>query len=62
MTAALLAVAFLALVGAIVLKSRYGLTWAPVAIGSVMAVFGTVSSVAWERVYRQELEGAAHGR
>ncbi|KQN30550.1 hypothetical protein ASF00_07455 [Sphingomonas sp. Leaf34] len=61
-TFAMLAVAFGALVGALVLKTRYGLTWAPVAMGSGMAVFATTLSIVWERVYRRELGGARHGR
>jgi predicted metal-binding membrane protein len=55
---AMLAVASGALVGALVLKARYGLTWAPVAIGGAMAVVATIMSVVWERVYRRELDGA----
>ena len=51
-----------ALASAILLKTRYGLTWAPVAIGSATAVFATIISVVWERVYRRELDGARHER
>lgn len=61
-TFVMLLVAFGALVGAIVLKTRYSLTWAPVLIGSGMAVFATTISIVWERVYRRELDGAQHGR
>lgn len=55
-TFTLVAIAFAALVSAILLKERYGLDWAPVAIGIVLAVVATIVSIAWERVYRQELE------
>ncbi|MBD8737735.1 hypothetical protein [Sphingomonas sp. CFBP 13706] len=61
-TFAMLLVGLAALVGAIVLKQRYGITWAPVAIGGGMAVFATIMSIVWERMYRQELDGARHGR
>lgn len=62
MTFVMLAVAFGALLGAIVLKTRYGLTWAPVAMGGGTAVFATILSIVWERVYRRELGGVRHGR
>jgi len=55
-TFALAAIAFAALVSAISLKQRYGLDWAPVAIGIVLAIVATIVSIVWERVYRQELE------
>lgn len=55
-TFALVAIAFGALLSAIALKERYGLNWAPVAIGIVLAVVATLASIAWELVYRQELE------
>ena len=61
-TFAMLLVGMAALVGAIVLKKRYDLTWAPVAIGGGIVVFATISSIVWERVYRRELDGALHGR
>lgn len=57
-TFAMVAVALGALVSAVILKTRYGLDWAPVAIGTAMAVLGTIGSIAWERVYRRELDGA----
>ncbi|WP_267397459.1 MULTISPECIES: hypothetical protein [unclassified Sphingomonas] len=55
-TFVLVAIAFAGLVSAIALKERYGLDWAPVAIGIVLAIVATIVSVFWERVYRQELE------
>jgi len=58
----MLLVGLCALVGAIGMKTRYGLAWAPFVIGSGMAVFATVTSIMWERVYRRELGGARHGR
>lgn len=61
-TFAMLLVGLAALVGAIVLKKHYGLTWAPIAIGSGIAVFATISSIVWERVYQRELDGARHER
>lgn len=61
-TFVMLLVGLAALVGAIALKTRYGLAWAPLAIGSGMAVFATITSIVWERVYRRELGGARHGR
>jgi predicted metal-binding membrane protein len=61
-TFAMLLVGLVALMGAIGLKTRYSLTWAPVAIGSGMVVFATIMSIVWERVYRRELDGAQHGR
>lgn len=61
-TLALLLVALGALVSAVILKTRYGLVWAPLAIGSGMTVFATIISIVWERVYRRELDGAPHGR
>lgn len=38
------------------LSRERGLAWAPVAFGAVMVPLGMVSSKAWERVYRQELQ------
>ncbi|UYY57737.1 hypothetical protein [Sphingomonas sp. S2-65] len=61
-TFAILVVSFGALVGAIVLKTRHGLTWAPLAIGSATALFATIMSMVWERIYQQELDGAPHDR
>lgn len=61
-TFAMLLVGVAALAGAIVLKKRYGLTWAPIAIGSGVAVLATIGSIIWERVYRRELHGAQHER
>jgi hypothetical protein len=61
-TFVMLLVALGALVGAVVLKTRYGLTWAPAAIGSGIAVFATIISMVWEHVYRRGLDGARHGR
>lgn len=55
-TFALVVIAFAALVSAIALKERYGMDWAPVAIGIVLAVVATIVSIVWERVYRQELK------
>ena len=55
-TFALVAIAVTALASAIVLKEQYGLDWAPVAIGIVLAVVATIVSIVWERVYRQELK------
>lgn len=57
---ALVAIAFAGLVSAIILRERYGLAWAPVAIGIVLAVVATIVSIIWERVYRQELEEPGH--
>lgn len=51
-----------ALFGAIVLKARYDLCWAPIVIGVVMVIIVTGTSIAWERVYRQELEGTSGER
>lgn len=61
-TFAILLVGLAALMGVIVLQNRYGITWAPVAIGSAMAVFATMMSIVWERVYQRELGGARHER
>ncbi|MES2337122.1 MAG: hypothetical protein V4537_03375 [Pseudomonadota bacterium] len=61
-TLAMLLVGFAALMGAIGLKTRYGLTWAPFAIGVCMVTFATIMSIVWERVYRRELDGAQNGR
>jgi len=56
-TLALLVIAVAALVSAVTLKAHYGLNWAPALIGTMLAVVATIMSIAWERVYRQELEG-----
>lgn len=56
-TFALLAAALGALTGAIVLKMQYGLDWAPLAIGAIVAALATIGSIGWERLYRQELNG-----
>lgn len=61
-TLALLLIALGALAGAVTLKSRFGLLWAPLAIGGATAILATLASIAWERVYRCELEGAGHDR
>ncbi|WP_267395816.1 MULTISPECIES: hypothetical protein [unclassified Sphingomonas] len=57
---AMVIAAWIALFAAIVLKARFGLVWAPVVIGLAMALLVTLGSVAWERVYRQELQGTSH--
>lgn len=61
-TVVMLVVGFAALMAAIGMKTRYGLTWAPFALGGGMAVFATIMSIVWERVYRRELDGSQHGR
>jgi len=50
-----LSVALAGLVAAIVAKEGYGLVWMPLAVGAVLAVIGTLSSLAWERAYRADL-------
>ena len=53
-TAFLLVVALGVLAAAMIGKSR-GWGWAPIAAGSFLFVFATGASMAWERVYREEL-------
>lgn len=60
LTFAIVVAAWIALCAAIVLKTQFGLAWAPVVIGLVMAVLVTLGSIGWERVYRQELQGTGH--
>lgn len=61
-TLAMLLVGLAALIAATGLKTRYGLAWAPFAVGGGMVVFATIISIVWERVYRRELDGAQDGR
>ncbi|MFD1786214.1 hypothetical protein ACFSC3_01380 [Sphingomonas floccifaciens] len=61
-TVVMLVVGFAALMAAIGLQTRYGLTWAPFAVGGGMVIFATIMSIVWERAYRRELDGARHGR
>lgn len=44
-----------ALLVAVVLRIEFGLVWAPVVVGIVVALAVTASSILWERVYRREL-------
>lgn len=44
-----------ALLAAMALKDRW--SWSPLVAGAVVLVIATLSSVAWERAYRRELEG-----
>jgi hypothetical protein len=55
-TAVLLVVALGMLAAAMIGRSR-GWEWAPIAAGSFLVVFATGASMAWERVYREELGG-----
>ena len=52
-----LGVALLGLAVAIVAKLRFGLVWVPLVAGVVIAVLGTMASLAWERAYRADLTG-----
>lgn len=52
-----LGIALLFLVAAIVAKLRFGLGWVPLLLGAILAVLGTLSSLAWERAYRADLAG-----
>lgn len=38
------------------LKLSYGLVWAPVVAGAVVAVAAYLMSAAWQRIYRRELQ------
>lgn len=60
LTSAMVIAAWAALSAAIVLKTRFGLAWAPVVIGLATGLVVTLGSIAWERVYRQELQGSSH--
>lgn len=55
LTIVLLVVTFAALAAAVVLRDRYGIAWAPVALGAVVALVAARASLAWERLYREEL-------
>jgi putative exporter of polyketide antibiotics len=50
-------IALTGLIAGIVGKLAYGLVWAPVAAGAIVAVLGTLASLAWERAYRADLAG-----
>lgn len=50
-----LAIAIIGLIGGVVGKLAYGLVWAPIAAGAIVAVLGTLASLAWERAYRADL-------
>ena len=50
-----LALAIIGLAAGITGKVVYGLVWAPVAAGAIVAVLGTFASLAWERAYRADL-------
>jgi hypothetical protein len=45
----------LALLGGAMLKYRFGIVWAPAALGFLIFVLATAGSFLWERVYRVEL-------
>jgi ABC-type enterochelin transport system permease subunit len=62
LTFAMVVAAWGALVAAVVLKMRYGLVWAPVAVGLATALIVTLGSIAWERVYRRELQDRSNAR
>jgi hypothetical protein len=55
-TAVLLVVALGTLAAALLGKEQ-GWWWAPLAAGVLLSVFATAASMAWERVYRNELGG-----
>lgn len=55
-TAVLLVVA-LGTFAAALLGKEQGWWWAPLAAGALLSVFATGASMAWERVYRNELGG-----
>lgn len=60
--ALLLCLVALATLGlAVALRTRFGIAWAPLALGALLALLGTGASIAWERLYRGELERARHG-
>lgn len=40
-----------------ILGREFGWGWAPLAAGAILFVVATLASMAWERIYRAELEG-----
>lgn len=54
-------VALAGLVLAVVLRTRFGLFWAPLPIGFGVAMLCTIGSIGWERLYRDELAGDGNG-
>ena len=48
-------IAMVGLIAGIAGKLAYGLVWAPLVAGAVVAVLGTLASLAWERAYRADL-------
>lgn len=55
LTFAMLAVFMVFYAVGVWLKEAYGLAWAPVACGVVVAVIAFLMSAVWQRIYRREL-------